>query len=331
MLRCLALACATFAFATPAVAACSGQDLRPGLSDAQRQELAQTIESTPYAKGNFWTATKGDETVYLVGTLHINDPRMQGPVARLTPIVESAGVLLLEANDVAEAELEKQIATDTSLILLQGKSLIDLMSEKEWQKLAQRAKDHNIPPFMAAKMQPWFLSMTLAIPPCMQQEVMEGTGGLDAQLNDIANAAGVPTQSLEDVQTLFKIFSKDPIQEQIDMMMVGLMAPNDAEDAMATMFNSYFEESVAEGWHINRILTPELAGMNAELADEVFADLNKDLLETRNTAWIPVILDAAAQHDAPIVAAFGAAHLMGDAGVLNLLAQEGFTLERQEF
>ncbi len=331
MLRFLALACTTVALSNPAFATCKGQDLRPGLSDEQRHELAVTIENTPYSEGNFWTATKGDETIYLVGTLHINDPRMQGPVTRLTPIVESAGVLLLEANDVAEAALKKRLATDPSLILLKGKSLIDLMSEEDWQKLARLAKDHNIPPFMASKMQPWFLSMTLAIPACMKQEALKGSGGLDAQLNDIANAANVPTQSLEDVQTLFKVFSKDPIEEQIAMLMAGLMAPDASKNGMATMFNSYFEERVAEGWHLNRILTPELTGLSAEFANEVFADLNKDLLETRNIGWIPVILDAAAQHDAPIVAAFGAAHLMGDAGVLNLLAQEGFTLERQEF
>ncbi|MBL9053177.1 MAG: TraB/GumN family protein, partial [Tabrizicola sp.] len=45
----------------------------------------------------------------------------------------------------------------------------------------------------------------------------------------------------------------------------------------------------------------------------------------RNRAWIPVLTKAAAE--GPVFAAFGALHLSGKEGVLNLLEQEGFTIE----
>ena len=44
-----------------------------------------------------------------------------------------------------------------------------------------------------------------------------------------------------------------------------------------------------------------------------------------NRAWIPVLTEAAAK--GPVFAAFGALHLSGQDGVLNLLQKEGFTLE----
>ena len=45
----------------------------------------------------------------------------------------------------------------------------------------------------------------------------------------------------------------------------------------------------------------------------------------RNRAWIPVLTGAASK--GPVFAAFGALHLSGQDGVLNLLQREGFTLE----
>jgi len=48
-------------------------------------------------------------------------------------------------------------------------------------------------------------------------------------------------------------------------------------------------------------------------------------MKSRNRAWIPVLTQAASE--GPAFAAFGALHLSGAEGVLNLLKAEGFTLE----
>ena len=67
-------------------------------------------------------------------------------------------------------------------------------------------------------------------------------------------------------------------------------------------------------------------GMDPAQAARDIALMESALITDRNRAWIPVILAAAEK--GPVVAAFGALHLAGDQGVLNLLAQEGFTLDR---
>lgn len=314
-----------------ALAACAGADIRERMSAAQSAELAASVAATPFAFGNHWRATRGDDVVHLIGTLHLDDPRFQEPLERLTPMIQSAAILLLEANDRETAALQDRLARDPSLILLQDQSLIDLMPTAQWEKLSDAARSRGIPPFMAAKMQPWYLSMMLAIPPCMMADVQNGASGLDAQLNAIANDAGVPSQSLESSDTLFRIFGEEPIENQIEMMGVSLADPAAAEDGMTTTLATYFEEHVAEAWHINRIMAPELSDMTIVQANEVFADLDTELLANRNRAWIPVILKALDETDGTVVAAFGAAHLMGENGVANLLAHEGFTLERQTF
>ena len=59
-------------------------------------------------------------------------------------------------------------------------------------------------------------------------------------------------------------------------------------------------------------------------ADGELALVDRAMISSRNAAWIPV-LEAEAAHG-PILAAFGALHLPGDTGVLNLLAQRGWTV-----
>lgn len=325
----------TFLFWTTATqsvqATCSGTDLRSGLTGDQRKELAESVAETPFATGNHWQAVRGNDVIHLIGTLHLDDPRLTAPIDRLSPLIQSAAILLLEANDHDTADLQKAIAADPSLILLQGETLIDLMPSKDWKRLSEAARARGIPPFMAAKMQPWYLSMTMAIPPCMMSEFQAGANGLDAQLNQVANDANVPTRSLEDTQTLFQIFAQEPLETQIDMMTLSLSDAETAEDGMTTTLATYFEEQIAEGWHINRILAPQLSRMSADQANAVFADLENELLVIRNRAWIPVIQGAVDETDGTVVVAFGAAHLMGEFGVPNLLAQEGYTLSRQKF
>ena len=48
-------------------------------------------------------------------------------------------------------------------------------------------------------------------------------------------------------------------------------------------------------------------------------------MKARNRAWLPVLTQAASE--GPAFAAFGALHLSGEEGVLNLLKAEGFDLQ----
>jgi uncharacterized protein YbaP (TraB family) len=48
------------------------------------------------------------------------------------------------------------------------------------------------------------------------------------------------------------------------------------------------------------------------------------MINRRNRAWVPVISAAATK--GPLVVAFGALHLSGSEGVLNLLVQDGWAV-----
>jgi uncharacterized protein YbaP (TraB family) len=185
-----------------------------------------------------------------------------------------------------------------------------------------------MPPFMAAKLQPWYLSMILSIPPCAL-EAMGEDRGLDARVIEAAEARGLPVQALEPYDTVFSVFDKMSDAEQLSMITSSLAMEDRSEDMSSTMIDSYFDEEARVIWEFSRAVALTVEGYSAERVDREFALMEAALMVRRNQDWIPVLTRAAA--DGPVLAAFGALHLSGDQGVLALLQAEGYTLERLPF
>ncbi len=308
-----------------AVAAqCAGKDLRASLSARDLAEVQEIVANSPFATGNRWRAERQDQVIDLVGTVHIPDPRLEGPAARLASTVAGAEVVLVEMDAAEQARMTADLARDPGMLLLQDATLPELMDEEAWQTLATAARARGVPAVMAAKFQPWYLSMLLSIPPCAANALQQAQG-LDGRIMDMAENAGVPTRSLETYDTVFAMFQDAPLDEQIAMMESALVPPDVSEDMFATLLHGYFDEALTETWEVSRLLSRNLSPLDAETSDAMFAQLETDLLDRRNRAWMPVILDAA--RAGPVVVAVGGAHLQGEYGLLNLLEAKGFRAE----
>ena len=328
LVRLLALFC-LFGLTHPVSAACNGADLRNTLTDAEQSQLDAELSQTPYAAGNHWRATRGDQVIHLIGTMHLADPRLNAPADRLRDLVKSADLLLLEMTDEDEAQLQDRISSDPGFLLMADATLPDLLTDKQWEQMSDALSSRGLPPFMAARFQPWYVSMLLAVPPCASLTELTD-GGLDAKIENFAKSANVPRAALEDVETIFSAFADQPRETQVNMMLSALVDPQISEDLYTTLLASYFDEAPAEGWLVSALLAERYSPIDPAIAADIFVILEKQLLVDRNRDWIPVILDAVSDH-ALVVAAFGAAHLPGQDGVLALLAAEGFTLERLPF
>ncbi|MCL3881272.1 TraB/GumN family protein [Marivita sp. GX14005] len=327
-LRLLALVL-SLAFGQTAIAACSGTDLRTTLSADEQERIDDAVAEAPYASGNHWRATRDDAVLHLIGTMHLADPRLSDPLERLRPVIESADLLLLEMPQKDEDALQERLSSEPGLLLMQDTSLPELLDEDQWAQMSDALSARGVPPFMGSRFQPWYVSVLLAIPPCAASPDL-AEGGLDARIEDIAQDAGVPRAALEDAETIFAAFADQPREMQVEMMLSALVEPQVSEDLFATLLASYFDERPAEGWAVSAVLAERYSPIEPDLARAIFATLEQELLIDRNRAWIPVLTEAADRHDT-VVAAFGAAHLPGETGVLALLEAEGFTLERLPF
>jgi uncharacterized protein len=310
-------------------AQCGGGDLRLQMPQDQTNEMAQNVQRIPFAEGNHWQAVKDSRTVHVIGTIHVYDPRLEPVMDRLQPLIESADLILLEATPEEEKKLQAAITTNPALVFLtDGPTLPELMPEDDWQRLSAAAASRGIPPFMASKFQPWYLSLLMGIPGCAMQEAVAGARGLDHIIGDVATAAGVQMRALEPFDMLFGLFNDDPLDEQIRMLTLSVMPDQLSEDALFTLKETYFEQSPAEAWEFSRYLARTLLDLPIAEVDQLFGELEDLLLTQRNAAWLPRIEDASGDL---IVVAVGGAHLMGENGVLQLLENAGYALTRQAF
>jgi uncharacterized protein YbaP (TraB family) len=265
--------------------------------------------------------------IHLVGTYHFDDPRHDAMMARIEPLLEGAQTLLVEAGAAEEAALTRALAEDPDVLFItDGPTLIDLLPPADWAALAAEMRARGVPPMIAARFRPWYVSTVLGLPPCAMDALRGGARGLDHRIQTAAAARGVPVRPLEPFDTLITLFDGVAPDEEVALIRTALLTAGHAEDMVATLANAYFAGDPWLIWEYTRLLALTVAGLDPATVEAQMALTEATLMTARNERWIPVILEAAQQ--GPVLAAFGALHLPGDSGVLALLEAEGFALTR---
>ena len=323
----LPLAClALLATLATAHADCQGHNLIAALPPGDLAALKSATDAQPFAHGNLWHATRGTEDITLIGTYHLDDPRHAATVAALTPALQKATALLVEAGPTEEAQLKDLMTREPQRMLITtGPTIPEALPPADWHRLSAALNARGIPAFMAAKMKPVFLTAILSIPACnFAAATAAAENGLDKRLIAVATAQGLPVHGLEPYDTIFGIFDQFTTADQLILLTQTLDSDGGSDDMSQTLTDAYFAGDARLFWQFSYQQSLSLPGMTKAEADREFALVETALMNTRNTNWIPVIEAAAAK--GPIVVAFGALHLSGDKGVLNLLQQDGYQI-----
>jgi uncharacterized protein len=313
-------------FSGPAFADCVGENLLETMPQDQRVALQARADAQPFAQGNYWRATKGAADITLIGTYHLGDARHAATMTAIEGDIAEASLLLVEAGPEEEAQLMERMADDPrGMLITSGPSLMEQLPADDWARLASAMSARQIPGFMAAKFQPWYVSVLLSVPPCAMASLAE-KNGLDFQIMAKASTENIPIRALEPYDTVLQLFGGMTPEEQIEMLQTALVMEDRAADSAITLADAYFAQNSLVIWELMQEQALGLPDYTPERVAEEFAMMEERLINARNRAWIPVLEAAAAE--GPVFAAFGALHLAGDEGVLNLLAQQGWVLER---
>lgn len=315
-----------FFLATAIHAQCTGPEFSDRITEQERAQLQAAVDQTVFAKGIVWRASKGEKTITVIGTMHLADPRLNAVFNRVADTIAETEILLVEATAKEEALLQAEMANNPDMMFnTSGPTLPEVLPDDVWNAIVDAARARSIPPFLAAKMKPWFLGLSLSIPACAMADLMSDAPGLDQMLMDEATRVGTPQKALEPFSTLFDIMQEGSDEEQLEMLKLGLLNPDVQTEMFVSMLNSYFEEDIAEIWELSRISINYVPGLEPGQAEGLFAEAEQALLIDRNLAWIPAIENAVAGRNNITIAA-GAAHLPGEFGVLKLLENRGWEI-----
>lgn len=317
-------------------AQCEGRNLFRTMPADQLDQIEAATRDVPFRRGLLFEAVREDQRIILVGTYHFGDPRHQQTLDRLRPLIAEAAALYVEAGPEEEARLTRALTEDPTLMVdPTGPTLPERLSPPEWQALSQAMSDRGTPAVLVSRMRPWYVAMMLGISPCMIRIMAEQggeTGGLDHLLIAEAEAAQIPVRALEPWDTVFTLFADMTPGQELDMIRAALPAAAHADDYAVTLTDAYFEEDVWKIWEFGRFDAYANSGLPRDEVDRQIAFAQTRMMDERNQDWIEPLTEgatAAAREGKPVVAAFGALHLPGEQGVLNLLRQEGFTITRQ--
>ncbi|WP_376874297.1 TraB/GumN family protein [Albirhodobacter sp. R86504] len=323
--------------AADANAHCAGVNLMDQLPPAELAQIRAAADAAPYAKGLVWRATKAaplgsaaskEQSAIIIGTYHLDDPRHAALLARIAPVLDQAASLLVEAGPKEESRLQSELASRPDLMFdLDGPTLPELLDPADWERLTVALEARGIPPIFGAKFKPWYAAIVISMSPCAMQAIAEGAEGLDKQIMHAAQLRNLPIRALESYDTAFHLFEDLPEAEQRDLVVGALAVEGKNDDMTTTLADAYFKGETRLIWEFSDWLARQDTTLPPEVIERQLALSEDQLMVQRNHAWVPVIEAAAATAAGkPVVMAAGALHLAGEDGVLNLLAQRGWTI-----
>ncbi|MGW7161961.1 TraB/GumN family protein [Paenibacillus taichungensis] len=267
-------------------------------------------------RGFMWEVESNGNTVYLVGSMHIADESFYPLRKEFEEAFAEADFLGVEI-DISKAAEEAQQKIVLDLGSYQdGTTLKDHISSETYTQLGDILKQSGLEPNALDTFKPWVVESTLASLKSMKAGY-EASAGVDLYFIQKAIERKLPVIELESYESqlgMFNDFSKELQEKTLKATLDNFDVLDDSVNQMAEMWKTGNDEQLLE-------LT------NSFSDDEEY---NKAMLIDRNVGMADKIdgyLKNGKGEEYFIVV--GAAHYLGDHGVVKLLKDKGYTVIRK--
>ena len=269
----------------------------------------------------------GEVPSWLYGTMHVADPRV-------TALPDEVWLAILD-SDALYTELPMNagmvIQTLGEVFLPPGTTLEDVLPAELYERLAAFLRKKGMPIRAFRGMKPWVLNMTLELQglgpdPGSGEEAFDPSTlmALDGKLYNIALEEGKDVGGVETVEEQVAVFDSLSFEEQAEMLrktlerLEGGAAPESGMEHMIQVYLSGDEEEAMRVFFGD----PEEETPTARR-------LRIELLDKRNVRMADRAAALMEEHpERGFFFAFGAGHMPGPAGVVELLRKKGYRVTR---
>lgn len=265
-------------------------------------------------RGFLWQVSSGEKTIFLLGSIHFLkqehyplNPTILGAFDRAKKLVLEIDLNQLAPQQVQQITLGKALLTD-------GSSLPQKISAETYDIVKTRLKEFGMDVAMVHPMKPWFVALTM-MSLKLKQLGLNPNLGVDRHLADRAKDSGKPTAGLETLE--------------FQMGLLDQLSPDEQE----LMLRETVREMELLEKNVNQIVEAWVAGDSGRLAElllagmKEFPEIHRKILIERNRRWLPVI-EKLLENSPGTMVAVGAAHLVGNQGLVELLIEKGYRLEQ---
>ncbi len=285
--------------------------LVPGIANSQ-------VVGKGYNNSLIYKIQSDTNIVYILGSIHVL-------AEEYYPLTRSFSYAYFNSQKVIfEIDPEIFFSPDTVKksqkyhMLPKGQTLKTLLTPNTYQLLKKKTTHLGLDLTQINKLKPWVVYLNMS---GMFDSSIEFRPdlGIEHYFYRKAKDAGKPTGGLETVQDQIQVFDTLPMKVQEAMLRETLIMTDSKKREQAFLH-------MVKSWHQGR-----LEGLE-ELVEtmKTYPLFYKKLLVERNNNWVPQI-EKFLTEDKNVLVIVGAAHLAGKDGLLTLLQNKGYELERMSY
>lgn len=263
------------------------------------------------AKASIWKLSDEDSTVYLAGSVHLLRESDLPIPAAFDQVYAEVEEVVFEIDMAKAGDPQSAMAMRRAGTLPAGESIDDHLPAELTERLRDYLAKASLPRTTFDRFKPGFAFLSLASIEAMRKEARADLG-LESTFFQKAKADGKPSRGLETMEYQLARFDELAPETMAELIESTL---NDAEDGEDPL------DEIISAWK-----TGDGEGLASLIIDEMEEEpeVLEVLLVERNRNWIPAIEEALAT-DRDVMFLVGAAHLVGDDSVIDLLEKKGFS------
>jgi len=263
----------------------------------------------PFGQGLLFRVEQpGGNSSHLFGTMHSDQEQVVRLAQPVATAFDGSGTLALEMDMGAET----MMAAMTAMVFSDGRELRGVIGEGLYQRAVEAVALRGMPEMAIRHYKPWAVLTILSMPPPTTGQF------LDLVLYQSALTQGKPVVGLETAQEQIAVFEGFSEAEQVAMLRETL----DTQHLLGKMFDeltaAYLQRDLARLMELNEQYGPADPGLEDRVQEQLIDRRNRLMVER----MLPLLVKGHA------FVAVGALHLPGRKGILSLLVERGFRVER---
>ena len=276
------------------------------------------------------------EPSYILGSVHTLPGSLLDSIPEFVEAESKCRQLYAEYDISSQQSMAKaQAAGQQAISLPEGKNIFDVLNQDQIDLLNTRFKETFQVNFTDSVMksvwnyQPNVLITTFTLVFTTQEMQKHPELGLTGTPIDIvcinrAKERGMTLGQLDEIQSEDKLKNmRDSLMSKIDVQVDSLMAFLNEIEHRKQMIADELNSVALSGKYWKEGDYDSFASSAYWIAQ---IDKQPDLFKNRNERWLPKL--QAAMNEAPTMFVFGAGHLIGDYGILQLLRNTGYNVEQ---
>lgn len=284
---------------------------------------ADNESQAPGSKGFLWRVTGGENSGYLVGTIHVARKEMYPLDEDLEQAVADSDYIGLELDLTAVDQMAMARLLAEKALLADGTELKDHVSEEDYEKFKQLMKKSMgiVGASLFDKYEPWYGAMTLEALPATKYKDVDG---IDIHLAKEAHENGKTIIELESVESQLDIFDGFTEELQENYFHQTVKGAGLASIGLKQMLDMWTLGDVK----ILEQMYESYVKQGQQSMGELFDEFDREFLVNRNIGMVDKIDRYLREgEEGTYLFAVGSLHMVGERGLVEELERKGYQVE----